>query len=116
MVKRDRLDKRRIIKSSRTFNELFQNVTKSTSKYFLLVYRKSDALKFGFTVSKKIRGAVKRNRAKRRLRELFRLNQDKFPNDKEIIFMAKPGVEHEKFDVLATDFLNLAIKLETQKK
>ena len=47
------------------------------TKFFILQYRsyesETTALRFGFTVSKKVGGAVQRNRIKRRLREIVRL-------------------------------------------
>jgi len=69
----------------------------------------------GFTVSKKIRGAVKRNRAKRRLRELFRLNQSLIGSNKEMILVAKPGVECEKFEILRIEFVELIGRVERKK-
>jgi ribonuclease P protein component len=55
--------------------------TKSANTaHFLLFKSKNEnsTKRFGVVVSRKVRGAVKRNRIKRLLREFFRLNKDLF--------------------------------------
>ncbi|MDR1789118.1 MAG: ribonuclease P protein component [Opitutaceae bacterium] len=48
--------------------------------------------------------AVLRNRAKRRLRELFRANQDILPPDTDFLFLARRAVLDAPFAVLARNF------------
>jgi ribonuclease P protein component len=43
----------------------------------------------GFTATKKVGGAVQRNRAKRRLREVFRLHQAHVPGDCDLLLIAR---------------------------
>lgn len=47
--------------------------------------------RLGITVSKKIGGAVVRNRVKRWLREAFRRQKDRFPAGADVVFVAKRG-------------------------
>ncbi len=59
----------------------FAQWTKSGSTPHFLLFKnrnESSTKRFGVVVSRKIRGAVKRNRIKRLLREFFRLNKQLF--------------------------------------
>lgn len=105
------LDKRQIIKSSKKFGELFQKGKSVSSEHILLFAKESDKIKFGFAVSKKIKGAVNRNRAKRRLKEVLRINQKHLPQKQCILLVAKPGIEQSKFWLLSEEFLRLMKRL-----
>jgi len=49
-----------------------------------------DASRIGISVHRKIRGAVKRNRIKRIIRESFRLWQKQYPAGADIVFAVRP--------------------------
>ncbi|RUM66835.1 MAG: ribonuclease P protein component [Sulfurospirillum sp.] len=59
------------LKKSGEFGYIYNNSKKSHSNYFILFYKRANQKKIGFTASKKVGNAVKRNFAKRRLRSLF---------------------------------------------
>ncbi|MFQ5863740.1 MAG: ribonuclease P protein component [bacterium] len=106
-----RLRRERIIKRSDVFNELFESGVRLHSDHILLLFLASDQCRVGFAVSQKIKGVARRNRAKRRLREVLRLNQDKLPQKMNIVLVAKPGIERVKFEILDKEFLSLLRKL-----
>lgn len=61
--------------------------------------KKDQGLRFGFTASKKVGNAVRRNRCKRRLRSLVELSllalSEKFSRPTDIVFIAR----HRTFDL-----------------
>jgi ribonuclease P protein component len=46
--------------------------------------------KAGFTVSRQIRGAVRRNRARRRVREAYRTSREALPGGVRLVVVARP--------------------------
>lgn len=56
---------------------------------FVLPQREPRATRLGVTVSKKVGGAVERNRVKRLVREAFRRRKMLFPQGLDVVFVAK---------------------------
>ena len=79
------------IKSKFHFNSLFKSSFKVNCNGFIGFQSKSldKQAKYAFVASKKVGNAVKRNKAKRIMRELVRLNQDKLDPLSDIVFVAK---------------------------
>lgn len=61
--------------------------------------------KLGVVTSKKIGGAVERNRARRLLRESFRLHQYEFAHPVELVLVARQSIAGKKFAGVEKDFL-----------
>ena len=61
--------------------------------------------KLGVVTSRKIGGAVQRTRARRLLRESFRLHQHEFVQPVEIILVARNSIAGKKFADVEKDFL-----------
>ncbi len=66
------------------------------SRHFVVIFKQNglDIARLGVIVSKKTGNAVKRNRVKRLIRELFRLNKSRFPQGYDIVIAAKKGASY----------------------
>jgi ribonuclease P protein component len=61
----------------------------------LVLWRQGDsdqARRAGFTVSRQVRGAVSRNRVKRRLREAYRASRDAAPAGVSLVLVGRPAL------------------------
>lgn len=64
----------------------------------------------GITAGKKLGSAVVRNRVKRRLREVYRLNEARFQSGWDIVVVARSRAIHASFEQLTHSYLSLARK------
>ncbi|MDE6281635.1 MAG: ribonuclease P protein component [Oscillospiraceae bacterium] len=72
--------------------------------------------RLGLTVSTKVGCAVVRNRIRRRLREIYRLNEDKLVSGADVVVVARVRAASCQYHQLENSFLKLADKLELLKK
>ena len=56
-----------------------------------VVRREGQGRKFGYAVSRKVGGAVRRNRVKRYLREAYRRHRNEFGADVHMVVVARPS-------------------------
>jgi ribonuclease P protein component len=61
--------------------------------------------KLGVVTSKRIGGAIERSRARRLLRESFRLHQHEFMQPVELVLVARPSIAGRDFAEVEKDFL-----------
>lgn len=60
--------------------------------------------------------AVLRNRAKRRLREVFRRHQDRVPPDCDLLMVARAAVNRWAFPELERKFIEACLKIASARK
>ena len=70
----------------------------------------TDTNRVGVTVSKKLGHAVVRNRIRRRVREAYRLNEDRFASGWDIVVVARSRCLTVDFEKLTHAYLSLAEK------
>lgn len=69
------------------------------------------ANRLGLTAGKSVGNAVKRNRAKRLMRESYRLSADKLKNGYDVIIVARASIVGKKLDKVMRDVNNAFEKL-----
>lgn len=72
--------------------------------------------RLGIIASKRVGGAVERNRAKRRVRELFRKDVSRMPgaSDFDFVVIVRPELVRAPFPAIAADFHSALKKLRAQ--
>ena len=101
--------------SSLKLNHIFRRLYHSNgqaSSYLVLYARKNrtGTNRVGITVSKKLGKAHIRNRVRRRLREVYRLNEYKFQPGWDIVLVARSRAITAPFDKLTESCLSLSQK------
>ena len=96
-------------------NHIFQRLYRTGGQangYLVLYARKNrtDTNRVGITVGKKLGHAVVRNRVRRRLREVYRLNEDKFQAGWDIVVVARTRAIYADFAQLVEAYMTAAQK------
>ena len=96
-------------------NHIFQRLyrTSGQANGHLVLYarrNRTNTNRVGITVSKKLGHAVVRNRVRRRLREVYRLNEDKFQSGWDIVVVARTRAIHAEFAQLVEAYMSAAEK------
>ena len=101
--------------SSLKLNHIFQRLyhTKGVADGYLVLYarkNRSNSNLVGITVSKKLGKAHVRNRVRRRIREVYRLNEEQFQPGWDIVVVARSKAVDAEFSRLTKSYLSLARK------
>ena len=101
--------------SALKLNHIFQRLYRTPGQangYLVLYARKnrSGSNRVGITVGKKLGKAHIRNRVRRRLREIYRLNEDRFQPGWDIVVVARTRAIHADFTKLTEAYLQAAEK------
>ena len=101
--------------TSLKFNHIFQRLYRSNGQAngLLVLYARKNRLginRVGITVSKKLGKAHVRNRIRRRVREVYRLNEGKFRAGWDLVVVVRGKAVEAPFDQLTDSYLSLAKK------
>ena len=107
--------------SALKLNHIFRRLyaTSGFANSYLVLYARRNRTatnRVGVTVGKKLGCAVVRNRVRRRLREVYRLNEAQFLPGWDIVVVARSRCIRADFAALTRAYLSLAEKAELLRK
>lgn len=102
------------LKSNRDFGLVYRRGRYLPGRHVVLHTNrvKGDEVRLGVAVSRKVRGAVTRNRLKRRLREAFYRLDGEVKSGTDLILTAKEHALDLPFDLLQAEIRGLLIRSE----
>ena len=99
------------LKLNHVFRRLYHTSGFADSYMVLYARRNRTGMnRVGITVGKKLGHAVVRNRTRRRLREIYRLNELRFQPGWDIVVVARTRAVEAPFQKLTASYLSLAAK------
>ena len=109
MTKRFSFKKDERIRKNKEFERIFLKGDRLQDQYLKLILLKNE---FGYSriaiiVKRKYGKAYLRNKIKRRIREIFRLNKDKFPASTDIVIIPKKRAQELNYWQLKDNLLSL---------
>ncbi len=88
-----------VLRKQADFDAVYKRGRSVGDKYVVIFYLKNglDHTRTGFLASKKVGNSVKRNRARRLMRESYRQIKDKIPQGYDIILIARNTITDRSF-------------------
>ena len=99
------------LRRSAEFQAVFQHGSRLERPSFVALWRRAETRRAGFAVSRQLRGAAKRNRARRRVREAYRQVRAQIVGNVELVVVARPIAARRPFPELVEDMRRLAENL-----
>lgn len=101
------------LKLNHVFHRLYVKGDVCANRHLVLYARRNglNCNRVGITTGKKLGHAVVRNRVRRRLREVYRLNEARFRPGYDIVVVARHRAIDADFAALQADYLRAAKKL-----
>ena len=99
------------LRRSAEFQAVFQYGSRLERTNFIALWRRAETRRVGFAVSRQLRGAAQRNRARRRIREAYRQVRALIAADIEMVVVARASAATRPFPELVEDMRRLAENL-----
>ena len=101
------------LKLNHVFRRLYRSGNQAANRYLVLYCRRCRVQenRVGITVGKKLGKAVVRNKVRRRLREIYRLNEGRFCRGYDLVVVARTAAVDASYGQLQDAYLSLAARL-----
>jgi ribonuclease P protein component len=110
------LKKEEILSSANQIDDLFKNGIVQNGFLFDIIYQPAAKTKILVAVSRKVKSHVKKNRIKRKLREVYRLNKKIVPQNFHFALIGKKEVGEAEFQSLNDEFKNCLKRVGKNEK
>lgn len=116
-----RFSKQSVIKKNKSFRIVYRH-GKSWANRLVVLYvlpqpkKIADQRRIGFVTGKKIGGAVVRNRAKRLMKESYRLLQNRLVDGVDMILVGRSSLAHSNFQAVEKALIDLFNRAHLFKK
>ncbi len=103
------MNKKYRLRRNRDFQYTYKKGRSIRHPLLVLIYRRTDRdeSRIGFSITKKFGNAVQRNRIKRQLREILRLQYNQLKNGYDIIFVVRKEARGASYQMLEGAVHNL---------
>ena len=100
------------LKKNRDFQQVYKRGTSKANRYLVMYVLPNQHMmnRLGISVSKKVGNSVVRHRLTRLIRESYRLNEEKFDRNLDIVVIARNSAKDRSYQEIESDFMNLAQK------
>ena len=90
--------KKNVLRKNSDFDSVYKKGRSVGDRYIVLFYRKNNLpyTRTGFLASKKVGNSVKRNRARRLMKESYRMISSKIPQGYDLIMIARNTISDVK--------------------
>ena len=106
------------LKQNHVFRRLYSKGKSAVNPCLALYCRKNNSPRgrLGITVGVKVGKAVVRNRTRRRIREAYRIHEDRFLPGYDLVVVARVRAGHSRYREVERSLLSLADKLGLLRK
>ena len=98
-----------LLRKNWEFEAVYRHGARLHGEGFSLIYLANDRghSRIGISISRKLKGAVTRNRIKRIFKESFRLNRDTYPREADIVVTVRPDFSLNSPNAITDAVMNL---------
>jgi len=104
------------LKSNKDFSNVYSKGKSKANRQLVMYCIKNDydQNRVGYSISKKVGNSIVRNKIKRRLKEIYRLNKSSIKQGYDLVFIVRTGAKKADYKQLE-DAFNHLIKISKMK-
>ena len=106
------------LKKNRDFQQVYKRGTSKANRYLVMYVLPNQHMKnrLGISVSKKVGNSVVRHRLTRLIRESYRLNEEKFDRNLDIVVIARNSAKDRSYQEIESALMHLAGRMKIRRE